>query len=80
MKTVQDIEQELRHYLCGVVDGWQQEKYVTEEELWRNVQKFFTQVPLTEDQQWLQDKTVDLMEEARTYARLNTQTMTNRYF
>lgn len=71
LKTVQDVEQELRRYLYSVVDGWRQDAPVTEDELWRNVRDILSQVPLREDQQWLQNKTVDLMEEAITFTRLD---------
>lgn len=71
MKNVTESEQELRHYLKGIVEGWHRVPTPTEQELWQHVNAIFARVESEEQRQQLQERTVDLLEEALTYTRLD---------
>lgn len=71
MKHVLEAERELNSYLHGVINGWHNGPTPTEQEVWKCVRAIFDNVGSDHDRQWLQRQTVDLLEEALTYVRLD---------
>lgn len=72
MHTVEDAERELTHYLRGVVEGWHKGPTPTEQDVWKHVHSVFSKVESEEHRRRLQEQTVDLLEEALTFTRLDT--------
>ena len=71
MKHLLESERELSSYLREVINGWHNGPTTTEEDVWEHVRAIFDNVGSDHDRRWLQKQTVDLLEEALTFVRLD---------
>lgn len=72
MKRILDIESELSSYLQGIVEQWHKAPTPTEQQVWEHVRHTFLQVESEQERQWLQEQTVDLLEQVLTFVRLDS--------
>jgi len=72
MKHVLEAERELKSYLEGVINGWHHGPTPSDAEVRKHVRAVLDNVGSDQDRQWLQKQTVDLLEEALTFVRLDT--------
>ncbi|KJV24790.1 hypothetical protein VI06_21055 [Aquitalea magnusonii] len=72
LKHIIEIESELSRYLQGIVEQWHKAPTPTEQQVWEYVQHTFSLVESERERQWLQEQTVDLLEKALTFVRLDS--------
>jgi len=72
LKRILEIESELNNYLQGIVELWHKAPTPTEWQVWEHVRHTFSLVESERERQWLQEQTVDLLEQALTFVRLDS--------
>lgn len=72
LKRILEIESELSCYLQGIVEQWHKAPTPTEPQVWEHVRHTFSLVESECERQWLQGQTVDLLEKALTFVRLDS--------
>lgn len=72
MQHLQAVEAELNSYLQGIIAQWHKTPSPSEQEVREHVASLFARLASDEERRYLQEQTVDLLEKALTFIRLDT--------
>jgi hypothetical protein len=72
MQHLHAVEAELNSYLQGIIEQWHKAPAPGEREVREHVRSLFARLASDEERRYLQEKTVDLLEKALTFIRLDT--------
>lgn len=72
MQHVQEVEAELNSYLQGIIEQWHKTPPPGEQAVRDHVCSLLARLGSDEERRYLQEKTVDLLEQALTFLRLDT--------
>lgn len=72
MQHLPAVEAELNSYLQGIIEQWHKTAPPSEQEVRDHVRSLFARLDSDEERRYLQEKTVDLLEKALTFIRLDT--------
>lgn len=72
MQHLQAVEAELNSYLQEIIAQWHKAPAPSEQEVREHVGNLFARLASDEERRYLQEQTVDLLEKALTFIRLDT--------